>query len=213
MVLATTRSMRWRRTVTSRLSLPADETVGANGLLDRRLFLRGGAGAAISIGGIASSNVAASDEPLRVEPWMKVPGSPFVGYGQPSRFEDKVVRLATNPANAPGTGAARTPLHRLNGMITPNGLHFERSHSGIPNIDPDAHRLLIHGLVRRSLVFTVESLARYPMESRIAFIECGGNGQQLYQKVAAPLDCQSLHGLVSCAEWTGVRLSTLLDEA
>ena len=199
--------------MTSRLSLPANETVGANGLLDRRLFLRGGAGAAIAIGGIATSNVAASYEPLRIEPWMKVPGSPFVGYGRPSRFEDKVVRVAANPANAPGTGVARTPLHRLNGMITPSGLHFERSHSGIPDIDPDSHRLLIHGLVRRPLVFTVETLSRYPMESRIAFIECGGNGLQLYQKEAAPLDCQSLHGLVSCAEWTGVRLSTLLDEA
>jgi len=144
---------------------------------------------------------------------MKVPGSPFVGYGQPSRFEDKVVRVAANPPNAPGTGAARTPLHRLNGMITPNGLHVERSHSGVPDIDPDAHRLLIHGLVKRPLVFTLEALSRYPLESRIAFIECGGNGGPLYQKDPAPLNCQALHGLVSCAEWTGVKLSTLLDEA
>ena len=189
------------------------ETVAGNGLLDRRLFLRSGAGAAVAIGGIIPPDVAASGEPLRVEPWMKVPGSPFVGYGQPSRFEDKVVRVVTNAPNAPGTGAARTPLDRLNGTITPNGLHFERSHSGIPDIDPDVHRLLIHGLVKRPLVFTLEMLLRYPMESRIAFIECGGNGLQLYQKDPAPLNCQALHGLVSCAEWTGVRLSTLLDEA
>lgn len=210
MVSANARSMRRGRTVRWPLSLPAHEAVGANGLLDRRLFC---AGAALAIGGIVTPKVAASSEPLRVEPWMKVPGSPFVGYGQPSRFEDKVVRVAANPPNAPGTGAARTPLHRLNGMITPNGLHFERSHSGIPDIDPDAHRLLIHGLVKRPLVFTVEMLSRYPMESRIAFIECGGNSLQLYQKDAAPLNCQALHGLVSCAEWTGVRLSILLDEA
>jgi sulfane dehydrogenase subunit SoxC len=188
------------------------EGVAANGLLDRRLFLRGGAGTALAIGGIVSTELAASSEPLRVEPWMKVPGSPFVGYGQPSRFEEKVVRVAANPPNAPGTGAARTPLHRLNGTITPNGLHFERSHSGIPDVDPDAHRLLIHGLVKRPLVFTLETLSRYPMESRIAFIECGGNGLQLYQKDPASLNCQSLHGLVSCAEWTGVKLSTLMDE-
>src|SRR5262249_5337156 len=131
----------------------------------------------------------------------------------PSRFEDKVVRVAANPPNAPGTGAARTPLHRLNGTITPNGLHFERSHSGIPDIDPDAHRLLIHGLVKRPLGFTMEALSRYPMESRIAFIECGGNGLQLYQTDRAQLDVQGLHGLMSCAEWTGVKLSILLDEA
>jgi sulfane dehydrogenase subunit SoxC len=199
--------------VSRALLSPNQEAVAANGLLDRRLFLRGGAGAALAIGGIVPPNVAASREPLRVEPWMKVPGSPFVGYGQPPRFEDKVVRVAANPPNAPGTGAARTPLHRLNGTITPNGLHFERSHSGIPDIDPDAHRILIHGLVKRPLVFTLETLSRYPMESRIAFIECGGNGLQLYQKDPAPLNVQALHGLVSCAEWTGVRLSTLLDEA
>ena len=123
------------------------------------------------------------------------------------------MRVAAKPPNAPGTGAARTPLHRLNGTITPNGLHFERSHSGIPDIDPDAHRLLIHGLVKRPLLFTLDMLSRYPMETRIAFIECGGNGLQLYERDPASLNCQALHGLVSCAEWTGVNLSILLDEA
>src|SRR6202022_2162986 len=177
-----------------------------------RLFLPGRAAAGAAASGIASPEPASADA-LSVGSWMKVPGSPFVGYGQPSRFEDKVVRIAANPPNARGTGAARTPLHRLNGTITPNGLHFERSHSGIPDIDPDAHRLLIHGLVKRPLVFTLEMLSRYPMESRIAFIECGGNGLQFYQKDPAPLTVQALHGLVSCAEWTGVKLSTLLDEA
>jgi sulfane dehydrogenase subunit SoxC len=70
-----------------------------------------------------------------------VPGSPFAGYGQPSPFEDKVEHVAANPPNPPGTGAARTLLHLLKGTITPNGLHFERSHSGISDIDPEAHRL------------------------------------------------------------------------
>jgi hypothetical protein len=118
--------------------------VAGNGLVDRRLFLTGSAAAGAAASGIASPEPASADA-LSVGSWMKVPGSPFVGYGQPSRFEDKVVRVAANAPNAPGTGAARTPLHRLNGTITPNGLHFERSHSGIPDIDPDAHRLLIHG--------------------------------------------------------------------
>jgi sulfane dehydrogenase subunit SoxC len=98
-------------------------------------------------------------------------------------------------------------------MITPNGLHFERSHSGIPDIDPDAHRLLIHGLVRRPLVFTLETLARYPMESRITFLECAGNGQLLNAAQPAQATVQGLQGLVSCAEWTGVRLAVLLEEA
>jgi len=191
--------------------MPDDQPVAANGLLDRRLFLQGGAGTALALSGISSS--AADGEELRVEPWMKLPGSPFVGYGQPSRFEDKVVRVAANPPNAPGTGAARTPLHRLNGTITPNGLHFERSHSGIPDIDPDAHRFLIHGLIKRPLVFTLETLSRYPVESRIAFIECGGNGNQLYQKDAAPLNVQALQGADAAGMSRSVPLAKAMDDA
>lgn len=180
-----------------------------NGLVDRRLLL----GAAMSgAAGLATQPaIAASD--LAVEPWMKDYGSPFVGYGQPSQFEAKVVRIFASAPGTNGTGAARTPVHLLNGAITPNGLHFERSHSGIPEIEPARHRLLLHGLVKRPVVFTLEALDRYPMESRIAFLECGGNSQALYQKDPAQLNAQQIHGLISCAEWTGVRLATLLDEA
>jgi len=183
------------------------EPVAGNGLLDRRVFLTG---AALGASGVPLPSRA---ETLAVEPWMKAPGAPFSAYGQPSRYENGVVRTYANPPNAPGAGAARTPLHRLHGAITPNGLHFERSHSGVPDIDPDAHRLLIHGLVSRSLVFTLDALSRYPLESRIAFIECGGNGAALNQNEPAQANAQALQGLVSSAEWTGVRLSTLLDEA
>jgi sulfane dehydrogenase subunit SoxC len=187
------------------------DPAAGNGLLDRRVLL--GAAASIGvIGELVARPVMAAGE-LSVEPWMKEPGSPFVGYGQPSSFEAKVVRTFASAPGTNGTGSSRTPLQRLNGTITPNGLHFERHHSGIPDIDPNAHRLLIHGLVKRPLVFTLDALARYPMETRIAFIECGGNSGALYQKDPAQLDAQALHGLVSCAEWTGVRLAVLLEEA
>ena len=146
---------------------------------------------------------------------MRVPGEGFTGYGQPSRFEAGVLRFIPPPPNpaTQGVGTARTPLHLLDGMITPSGLHFERSHSGIPDIDPDRHWLVIHGLVRRPLVFTLEALSRYPMQSRIAFIECGGNSAALNAPEAQPLGMAAIHGLLGCSEWTGVRLSTLLDEA
>jgi len=183
------------------------------GLLQRRVLL-----AVLAGGGGFPMATAAFAQPsaLPVPDWSKFPGSPFVGYGQPSKFEADVVRTAgsaTNPANAPGTGAVWAPLHRLHGTITPNGLHFERSHSGIPDIDPDAHRLLIHGMVKRPTIFTLETLARYPMESRITFVECSGNSLALYAKQAMDGTAQTLHGLASCAEWTGVKLSILLDEA
>jgi sulfane dehydrogenase subunit SoxC len=191
------------------------EPAAGNGLVDRRFFMASSAvlGGAVSAGGLTWLSGSARAAPLPVPEWSKVPGLPFIGYGQPSKFEASVVRTVTNPANAPGAGAAWAPLHLLNGTITPNGLHFERSHSGIPDIDPDAHRLLIHGLVKRPLIFTLEALARYPMESRITFIECGGNSLALYSKKPVDGTVQKLHGLASCAEWTGVKLSILLDEA
>jgi len=184
------------------------EPVAGNGLLHRRVFLTAGAALAAA----ALTEPAAAD-PLPVESWMKVPGAGFNGYGQPSKYEEKLARTWNTAPGTTGTGAARTPLHLLDGMITPNGVHFERSHSGIPDINPDTHRLLIHGLVKRSLVFTLENLERYPRESRIAFLECGGNGQLLYQKEPVAAGVQAIHGLASCAEWTGVKLSVLLQEA
>jgi sulfane dehydrogenase subunit SoxC len=185
--------------------------VAGNGILNRRIFLEG-ALAAGAAGAIVSDAAA---EPLAVQPWMRVPGAGLAPYGQPSRFESKVVRATPPPPN-PGTqgiGTARTPLHLLDGIITPNGLHFDRSHSGTPDIDPDQHRLVIHGLVRRPLVFTLDALHRYPMQSRIAFIECAGNSQALNAPQPQPLGMAAIHGVFSCAEWTGVKLSTLLDEA
>src|SRR5262245_57694129 len=109
------------------------EPVAGNGLLNRRVFLEG-----IAIAGAAGASAgAASAEPLTVPSWSKQPGAPFAPYGQPSHFEDKVVRAIPAPPNpvTVGIGTARTPLHLLDGMITPSGLHFERSHSGIPDID------------------------------------------------------------------------------
>jgi sulfane dehydrogenase subunit SoxC len=192
-----------------RVAAAEAEAVAGNGLLDRRYLL----GAAVGGAAAMISRPAAAKGELAVEPWMQEIGSSFVGYGQPSKYEAKVVRVVNTAPGTTGTGISRTPLHLLNGTITPNGLHFERHHSGIREIDPALHRVLIHGLVKRPLVVTLEALDRYPMESRIAFIECGGNSGALYQKDPAPLGVQALHGLVSGAEWTGVRLATLLDEA
>ena len=191
------------------------EKAAGNGLLDRRFFLTGSA-AVIGSATLADQAVTADALPvetLPIEPWMRTPGSPFTAYGQPSKYASKVARTFASAPGTTGTGTSRTPHHLLDGTITPNGLHFERHHSGIPDINPDAHRLLIHGLVKRPLVFMLDALMRYPMESRIAFIECAGNGAQLYQKDPVPLGVQPLHGLMSCAEWTGVRLATLLEEA
>ena len=189
------------------------EPAAGNGLLDRRMLLGHSVLFAGAMGvGVTSSLASADAESLRDDPWSLAPGITIPPYGQPSRFEAKVVRTLTNPNLEPRPSAARTPHHLLNGTITPNGLHFVIARGGYPDIDPDKHRLLIHGLVRRPAVYTLEALHRFPMISRIAFIECGGNSAPFFSKEPIQANVQALHGLVSCAEWTGVMLSTLLEE-
>jgi sulfane dehydrogenase subunit SoxC len=186
------------------------EQVAGNGLLHRRMFLAAGAAAAAGASAVPSGVSAA---PLPVEPWMQVPGAGFNGYGQPSKYEEKVARTWASAPGTTGTGSSRTPHQQINGMITPSGLHYERSHSGIPDINPDTHRLVIHGLVNRPLVFTVDELSRYPLTSRIAFVECAGNSGAMFAKEPVAANVQAIHGLLSCSEWTGVKLSVLLQEA
>jgi sulfane dehydrogenase subunit SoxC len=197
----------------SRKSQGTMERIAGNGLLDRRALLsRGAALAGAMTCGTAGTLTGAAAEPLAVDPWSTAPGVPIPAYGAPSRFEAKTVRSLTNPKNEPRGSAARTPHHLLNGSITPNGLHFVIARGGFPDIDPDKHKLLIHGRVKQPMVFTLEALHRYPMVSRVTFLECGGNSAPMYSKEPIQANVQALHGLLSCAEWTGVRLSTLLEE-
>ena len=106
----------------------------------------------------------------------------------------------------------RTPLQDLRGTITPNGLFFERHHAGVPIIDPQDHRLMIHGMVQSPLIFTMSDLMRLPSISRVHFIECSGNSAAEWAKPSGRT-AQEIHGLLSNAEWTGVLLSVLLREA
>jgi len=193
---------------------PYLEPVAGNGLMHRRVFLTGGA-ALLGAGGLAlmTARTAAGAPPDMAE-WMRVPGTPLSGYGQRSRFEDGVQRyVGPAAAGTTGAGSSRTPLEKLTGMLTPSSLHFERHHSGIPDIDPSEHRLLIHGLVRRPLIFSIDALHRYPMVSRIQFLECSGNSRTMVSQQAPDLSCGQIHGLLSCSEWTGVPLGVLLEEA
>src|SRR5437667_278443 len=185
--------------------------VAGNGLLDRRAFLRGGAALAAAMTGYTLAR-SASAAPLADDPWSRAPGTNVPAYGIPSRFEKNVVRTLSNPNGEPRTQHGRTPHHLLQGTSTPNGLHFVISHAGDADIDPEKHRLVIHGLVKRPLLFTLDALARYPMVSRMTFVECGGNSAPLFSREPIQASVQALHGLASCAEWTGVALSTLLEE-
>jgi sulfane dehydrogenase subunit SoxC len=181
----------------------------------KRRFIKQGVGL-LAAGGLVAAGEKRADaaEPPEIPPSMKVPGAGMGEYGTPAKYESKVTRtLIRSQPGTTGSGASRTPLESLEGMITPSGLHFERHHSGVPDIDPAQHRLLVHGLVKRPLLFTVDALLRYPMVSRIHFLECAGNSQLLYQSAPPNLTAGQAHGLVSCSEWTGVPLRLLLEEA
>jgi sulfane dehydrogenase subunit SoxC len=145
-------------------------------------------------------------------PWMKTPGKGMSGGGQPMGLRPAIERMVLAPPGRPGTGASRTPHHLLEGTITPASLHFERHHNGVPAIDPDRHELLIHGMVRRPTVLTLNELLRYPMETHARFVECAGNGRDLTTPQPMQESGGMLNGLLSCSEWTGVKLSTLLDD-
>jgi sulfane dehydrogenase subunit SoxC len=183
-----------------------------NGLFDRRAFLKGGSAFAAGLAGYTLSR-STNAQQLVDAPWSRTPGALVEAYGTRSRFDQDIARTLSNPNGEPRTQHGRTPHHLLDGSFTPNGLHFVISHSGNPDIDPSQHRLVIHGVVRQPLVFTLDALMRYPLVSRMTFVECGGNSAPLFSPTPIDATVQALHGLASCAEWTGVMLSMLLEEA
>jgi len=190
------------------------------GLSRRKILADGSAllGGALASGvaaGQASAQTAttnADNLPPNIPEWMKAPGDPMGSqlYGMPSPFEKNVVKNISKKLPQYISASGRTPLQDLDGIITPNGLFYERHHGGVPTIDPEQHRLMLHGLVDSPLIFTMEDIRRFPSESRIHFIECSGNPvyTKPYGKTAS-----DLVGLVSCAEWTGVSLKLVLQEA
>ncbi len=141
----------------------------------------------------------------------RAPGSPVSPYGARSKFERAKRYFQTDTRVPLEEASSRTPLHDTYGIITPSSLHFERHHSGVPEIDPATHTLTIHGLVERPLVFTVDEIKRLPSVSRIHFVECSGNSGSEWRSSGAN-DLQRAHGLTSCSEWTGVSLALLLKE-
>lgn len=192
--------------------------VASGGLLDRRSFLHHGLAfsSVISTGSVMAGTPAnASNTPEQIAPWMRQAGTTDVPYGTPGAAEQHVVKTAT--VRAPQEAIFNmwhTPLQHLRGTITPNGLHFGVHHNGIPAIDPAQHRLMIHGLVNKPVQFDLEQLMRFPMESRITFLECSGNtAPNALSPFARDESCQDLFGQASCTEWTGIPMRLILQQA
>lgn len=180
----------------------------------RRSFLR--FGATVASGALISRVARAGDpaSPLTEPDWSQAigPGVDDRPYGRPSDFEKDVIRRDVPWLTAtPESSVSFSPLQSMHGIITPNGLFFERYHAGRADVDPKQHRLVIHGLVERPLVLTMDDILRFPAVSRTHFIECPANGGMEWRE-AQLNSLQFTHGMIGCAEWTGVPLSTLLGE-
>ena len=155
----------------------------------------------------AKAPAGAVEYPVPADP-TKEPGRVLGtddGYGSRSQFETEV-RWA-NPTRTTGW----VPMQASYGILTPSGLHYERHHAGIPNIDPSRHSLVIHGMVDRPMKYSLADLKRFPTVSRHYFMECSGTTGQELLKATQPT-VQRTHGLVSTSEWTGVQLATLLKQ-
>jgi sulfane dehydrogenase subunit SoxC len=154
-----------------------------------------------------------------------VPPKDLHAYGERSRFETAIRTGAlgtwpqpTSPPNYHRDFGFRTPLQDSVGFVTPPALHYIVSHGyDPPDINPSEHRLLIHGLVDRPLIFTLEDLKRLPSVSRVHFVECNGNsaptGPTGAIRRGAAANAQDTHGLTSCSVWTGIPVSLLLKQA
>ena len=195
----------------------------------RRDFLRGAMSAALLTAGASASGAASAA--TAAAPKMSAPldgdtnilnlpehskglGQPvaLTGYGNPSQYEKNLQRRESPGLTRVGAASVSfAPLQGLFGIITPNGLHFERHHQGFWDIDPTKHRFMINGLVKNPKVYTMNDLMRLPSVSRMHFIECGANTGMEWGNVAVPT-VQYTHGMLSCCEFTGVLLSVLLQD-
>ena len=185
------------------------ESSGEDAFSRRKFLMVASAGVA----GTVVTGRAVADTLADVPP--REPGADLSAHGERSKF----VHLDMLPEAGPGKRNvdpsdainSKAPLGKLVGTITPTDLHYERSHSGNPDLDPAKHRLLVHGMTRKQLVFTVDDLMRMPSITRTVFIECTGNGWENWKKADPNVTVQNTHGLVSTNEWTGVPLRFLID--
>lgn len=149
-----------------------------------------------------------------MQPWSSelgdgVDASP---YGMPSEFESHVIRRNVPWLTADATSSVNfTPLHALDGTITPNGLCFERHHGGVAVIDPQKYRLMVNGLVNQNTIFNISDLMRFPRTNKLYFLECAANSGMEWR--GAQLNgCQFTHGMIHNVLYTGVKLKDILKE-
>jgi len=191
-------------------SIAPSELKPTSAIVSRRSFV---GGLSAGIAGAIAADPAGAETLADVPP--REPGADLGGHSERSKFVkiDRIPEAGPGKRNVDPSDAinSKTPHQKLVGGITPTDLHYERSHSGVPDLDPEKHRLLIHGMVQKPVVFSVDDLTRMPSISRVVFIECTGNGWENWKEADPNLTVQNTHGLISTNEWTGVPLKFLID--
>ncbi|WP_372604560.1 sulfite dehydrogenase [Actibacterium sp.] len=190
-------------------------TNSSNPWSTRRGFLKASlaAGGAVAAGGMAH----AAGDPLitEIQPWAQQLGDGVdaTPYGLPIKYESDVIRRNVPWLTAdPISSINFTPIHALDGTITPQGCAFERHHSGAIELRKEDYRLMINGLVDTPLVFTYDDLERFPRINKVFFLECAANTGMEW--AGAQLNgAQFTHGMIHNMEYSGVSLRTLLEEA
>ena len=182
---------------------------------DRRSFMRRAASAAVGVAGATGALTARAGD--TGDALRRGPGAPLGGDGGRSEHVDLKRVCGGGPGESERacdifSNNSKTPFQSLFGTVTPSDLHFERSHSGTPSRDAATHQLLVHGLSVSPTVFRMDELYRMPSITRMAFIECAGNGWDNWKEAKPELTVQDTHGLISTSEWTGVPLSFILEQ-
>ena len=186
-------------------------------LISRRSLFSSGAGLgalALTTKSLLAKEANKKNLPPNVPEWTEALGEgvDVNPYGMPSEFESHVVRRNVEWLTASTESSVNfTPLQDLEGIVTPNGLCFERHHGGTTIINPADYRLMINGLVDREMIFTLDDLKRFPQVNKFYFLECAANGGMEWR--GAQLNgCQYTFGMVHNVQYTGVKLSDLLQE-
>ncbi|MBN2739864.1 MAG: sulfite dehydrogenase [Rhodobacteraceae bacterium] len=183
----------------------------------RRGFLRAGAAAGAMAAGAGAARADQQPDPLitEVQSWAQGwgDGVDATPYGLPIEFESDVIRRNVGWLTADVISSINfTPIHALDGTITPTGCAFERHHSGAIELKKEDYRLMINGLVDKPLVFTYEDLERFPRENRTYFLECAANSGMEW--AGAQLNgAQFTQGMIHNMQYSGIPLRTLLEEA
>ncbi|HXK60092.1 MAG TPA: sulfite oxidase [Acidobacteriota bacterium] len=100
-------------------------------------------------------------------------------------------------------------------FVTPVEHFFIRNHGNVPQVDLKAFRLKIDGLVERPLSLTVGELRdQFTVRTALATLQCAGNRRDELIHVS-PIPGETPWGAeaVGTAEWTGVSLRDVLEQA